>query len=420
MDVSVLENELLEYVERLDRDVHLDLDETWDWINRCGLQVLFNTLNEGLGRRARPFGNRLYTGIYTLLYKLACQANSHAAELYQRHNEAHEGYLRDTVQPVLAAKSGEVLVREFVRRWNDHKVMTRWMYNFFMHLDRSYVANASVPSLISSGLRAFNNLVFHTVRDHLRGTMLNLINSERDGAAVDWEVVRDASQVMEWMGVSASSEKLTTMADLTSKERTAEHLVFYRDYFESFFLDGTRDFFRRKASEWFESKSTPEYMAAVEALLQQEDDRINRCLNRCTLAPVVRILQEELLIKNQEALLHKPGSGVSALLKSSRFEDLGRIYRLYNAIEGALGAVATSFQMHVESEVWGWVGRGGGRGTMAVAASRQPLAHVPTHPPTHANPRAPPSSPRGKPGSRSWRMRKRRSSRSTPTSWRRL
>jgi cullin 1 len=40
------------------------------------------------------------------------------------------------VLPALREHRDEVLLRELLNRWNNHKVMVRWLSRFFNYLDR--------------------------------------------------------------------------------------------------------------------------------------------------------------------------------------------------------------------------------------------------------------------------------------------
>ena len=39
--------------------------------------------------------------------------------------------------PALRDKTDEFLLKELLRRWDNHKVMVRWLSRFFNYLDRS-------------------------------------------------------------------------------------------------------------------------------------------------------------------------------------------------------------------------------------------------------------------------------------------
>lgn len=106
-------------------------------------------------------------------------------------------YLTQTVLPSLRTQHDEFLLQEVKKRWEHHKralsvfgliyipsyafppsshhhhprppnppppkVFNHWMQRFFMYLDRYYVKHNSLPSLHSSGIKFFKELVYDQV-----------------------------------------------------------------------------------------------------------------------------------------------------------------------------------------------------------------------------------------------------------------
>jgi len=48
--------------------------------------------------------------------------------------------------PALRQHDGEILLKELLRRWQNHKIMVRWLSRFFNYLDRC-VFDLTRPSL---------------------------------------------------------------------------------------------------------------------------------------------------------------------------------------------------------------------------------------------------------------------------------
>ena len=55
------------------------------------------------------------------------------------------------VLPSLRDRHDEFLLRELIRRWENHRIMNKWMQKFFMYLDRYYVKHHSLPTLEEAG-----------------------------------------------------------------------------------------------------------------------------------------------------------------------------------------------------------------------------------------------------------------------------
>jgi Cullin family len=59
------------------------------------------------------------------------------------------------VLPALREHRDEVLLKELLERWGNHKVMVRWLSRFFNYLDRYYVLRHSLHPLKDVGLLCF-------------------------------------------------------------------------------------------------------------------------------------------------------------------------------------------------------------------------------------------------------------------------
>jgi len=65
------------------------------------------------------------------------------------------------VLPSLREKHDEDMLRELVKRWNNHKIMVKWLSKFFVYIDRHLVRRSKIPipSLDEVGLTCFLDLV---------------------------------------------------------------------------------------------------------------------------------------------------------------------------------------------------------------------------------------------------------------------
>jgi cullin 1 len=99
-------------------------------------------------------------------------------------------YLTESVLPSLRSKRGEHLLRELVKRGENHKIMNKWYKQFFQYLDRYYVKYHSLPTLEEAGIRHFKTLIFDNVKRDCCDAIMKLIDDERDGATVDRSLIR--------------------------------------------------------------------------------------------------------------------------------------------------------------------------------------------------------------------------------------
>lgn len=74
--------------------------------------------------------------IYTMCYNMCTQRTPYnwSEELYLRHGLTFDEYLQTHVVPVLKEKRDSNLLIELNARWENHKIMNRWMKLFFVYL----------------------------------------------------------------------------------------------------------------------------------------------------------------------------------------------------------------------------------------------------------------------------------------------
>lgn len=116
--------------------MYIDFHNGWNKINDGGILKLIGILNDSFHRDTRPFNNREYMEIYNICYKMCTQRTPHnwSEDLYTKHKETFKSYLSTTVLSHLRGKTGLFLLQELCTRWDNHKLMNRWMYNFFQYL----------------------------------------------------------------------------------------------------------------------------------------------------------------------------------------------------------------------------------------------------------------------------------------------
>ncbi len=74
--------------------------------------------------------------MYRVCYQMCTQRSpfNYSETLYARHGETFKNYLKNTVLPQLEKQSGHKLLSDLKRYWDNHNVMNKWMWKFFMYL----------------------------------------------------------------------------------------------------------------------------------------------------------------------------------------------------------------------------------------------------------------------------------------------
>ncbi|XP_057964979.1 cullin-1 [Malania oleifera] len=306
----------------------IELEQGWEHMQK-GITKLKNIL-EGLPEP--QFNSEDYMMLYTTIYNMCTQKAPHdySQQLYDKYREAFEEYLVAMVLPSLKEKHDEYMLRELVNRWANHKVMVRWLSRFFHYLDRYFVARRSLPVLKEVGLACFRDLVYRILNGKAKDAVIALIDEERMGGQIDRALLKNVLDVYVEIGMG--------------------QMECYENDFELDMLKDTAAYYSRKASNWIEEDSCPEYMIKAEECLKKERDRVSHYLHSSTEQKLVETVQNELLVAHATLLLEKEHSGCRALLRGDKVEDLTRMYRLYNKVPHGLEPVAIMFKQHVAAE----------------------------------------------------------------------
>ncbi|KAG2429454.1 hypothetical protein HYH02_014036 [Chlamydomonas schloesseri] len=306
----------------------IELAEGWSFMEK-GIQKLIRLLE---GEPEDQFNAEQYMHLYTTIYNMCTQKPPHdySEQLYSKYRDAFNKYINDKVLPSLREHRDEVLLKELYQRWGNHKLMVRWLSRFFNYLDRYYVLRHSLHPLKDVGLLCFKDLVYVEIKKRTKDGVLLLIEKEREGELVDRALVKNILGIFIELGMS--------------------NMDCYEKDFEEYLLTETSAFYRRKASQWIEQDSCPDYMLKAEECLRLEEERVDNYLHASTRGKLLKEVETELLSNYEMRLLTKEQSGCAALLRDDKTEDLARMYRLFQRIPKGLDPVADIFKEHVDSE----------------------------------------------------------------------
>jgi len=313
----------------------IPLEEGWnDEIKAKAIDKLEKLLNgEMESGQTSMFGPREYVNIYTTCYDMCTQRSPYnwSRDLYQRHGDTIERYLKSKVLPALRDKTGQggtILLTELNHRWCNHQIMNKWLKKFFTYLDRYYVKHHSLPTLSQAGLRCFRTNVYDVVKADTTTAILGLINEEREGQIINKTLVKSIVELYESMGMGS--------------------LEAYNTDLEEPLLTSTREYYARKREDWI-NDSTPDYLIKAEGALNEERNRVADYLNSSSESKILKVVEEEILEKVEMVLLEKETSGCRALLQNDKSEDLQRMFRLFQRLENGLNPMASILQNFISS-----------------------------------------------------------------------
>mmetsp|Transcript_36103 Transcript_36103/g.62450 ORF Transcript_36103/g.62450 Transcript_36103/m.62450 type:complete len:709 (+) Transcript_36103:68-2194(+) len=246
---------------------------------------------------------------------------------------------------------GVAMLEKFSKAWHNHKIMTKWIQQLFQHLDRGYVLNSATESLTSCGMKKFLNVAFGDTCERVRAGALDMINRERAGNEIDRNQLKNCVEVFIVMGLCRGSGSKDLKSVDKMLKMNPELDVYIKD-FEEPFLKSTKEYYHVEGATWLHSDSVPEYLSRVEAALAEEEMRVSWYLNSATDQKLQRTCVETLLSGPQTELVERPNSGMYALLKLEKGEDLHRMFRLFqlDGVELGVAPMTKVFQQFVEDQ----------------------------------------------------------------------
>eukprot|EP01052_Picozoa_sp_SAG31_P002136 SAG31_NODE_72_length_27821_cov_26.870572_12_plen_453_part_00 len=289
----------------------VELEEGWAQIEAGAIATLHKILEDDMAG-GHKFDNSEYMNYFTLVYNMCTQKPPHnySEELYRRYKKAISDYLTAKVLPAVRAQAGLNMLKEIGKRWNHHKINVKWMKNFFSYLDRFHTKRQNLPQMREVGMQCFKDVIHESTSADVRTAILDLIQQEREGQQVDHTLLKGVVEIFVEMSMS-------------------QELEVYITDFESQFLEDTSAFYAREAQRWLQQDGLPDYLIKAEQHLKLETDRVSNYLHGSTEEKLLKVINKELLEVHQTALMQKDATGLEALLRDDKKEELARLYRLY-------------------------------------------------------------------------------------------
>ncbi|KAI7748684.1 hypothetical protein M8C21_000333 [Ambrosia artemisiifolia] len=304
----------------------INLEEGWGLMQK-GITKLKNILEDI--PEVAPFSSQEYMELYQIVFNMCTQKPPHdySQQLYDKYRETIEEYITSMVLPSLREKHDEFMLKEFVRRWSNHKVMVMWLSRFFHYLDRYFIIRYSLRPLKEVGLACFRDLVYGKVKGKVTDAVISLIDQEREGEQIDQALLKNVLDIFVEIGME-----------------------YYVNDFEVCMLKDTTAYYSRKASNWILEDSCPDYMIKAEESLKREKDNALIYLHGSSEQKLLEKVQHELLSVYATQLLENEHSGFHALLRDGKAVDLSRMCRLFSKIPRGLDLVSSMFKQHVTAE----------------------------------------------------------------------
>ncbi|KAM7488184.1 hypothetical protein LguiB_025668 [Lonicera macranthoides] len=256
----------------MDKTNVISFEEGWPVLQ----EAIDNLIGNFEGLHTHEFTSQEYMNIYTTVYNM-CVPNHFGPvprKLYDLYKLTIEDYTTSKVLPVLRGKKDEMLLQEVVKRWKNHKVLTRWLSRFLHYLERYFITSKKLPTLKAASYLIFHNLVYGELNDQVRDAVLLMINREREGEQIDRTLVKESLDIY--------------------VEMDEESMKYYERDFEEAMLKSTASFYSGIALNWITSYSYEDYMLKVEECLKKEKEKNYCYLKGSSQNEPLEVLQQEL------------------------------------------------------------------------------------------------------------------------------
>lgn len=296
--------------------------QTWD--------ALANAIDEIYNRNASRLSfEELYRNAYNLVL------HKFGVLLYDGVTEKISAHLLETVQR-LADVPDSTLLEEIAATWSEHQITMVMIRDILMYMDRTYVPAQRRRPVYELGLHLFRVTIWEHPRIQSRVTelLLTAVASERAGMVTD-----DRSLLKCNIGMLLELGQ----ADYSN--------VYERD-FENVFLGSTQEFYHLESLSFLSNNSATDYVAKATRRMEEEKERsVALGLPSTTEAPLIKIIETELIERHARTLVDMERSGFRALLKEeAKVQELQQMYDLFVRVPSSVDFLRDALCDRIKTE----------------------------------------------------------------------
>jgi cullin 3 len=302
---------------------HVDerhVDTTWRLLKKAIVDIL-NKNNSGLSFE------ELYRNAYTMVL------HKHGEKLYDGLKEAVNSHLVDRVRPIVLDAVDTNFLSKLIEFWTDHTVAMVMIRDIVMYLDRVFVQQQrrDLQNVYNLGLQLFRDQIISVavVNDHLKATMLNMIELERKKEQIEWTHLKSACNMLLLLGLGNRS--------------------FYENQFENLFLRESAEYYRAAGQKFLAENSASVFVRKVNECLNDEKERADRYLDGTTEKKIMEVLHQELIIAHMQTVVDMENSGLVYMLNNDCIEDLKLLYGLLKRAPAGITTMTDSMSKFLRS-----------------------------------------------------------------------
>ncbi|KAJ0472788.1 putative cullin protein, neddylation [Helianthus annuus] len=108
----------------------------------------------------------------------------------------------------------------------------------------------------------------------------------------------------------------------------------------------TIDFYRIESREFIEICDCGDYLQKAERRLNEEIDRVERYLSPRSEVKITNVVEKEMIANHMTRLVHMEDSGLVNMIVDDKYEDLKRMYKLFQRVPNGLSTIREVMTSH--------------------------------------------------------------------------
>eukprot|EP00906_Rhabdomonas_costata_P004683 RCo006921 len=227
------------------------------------------------------------------------------------------------------AQPDGTFLQELLSCWEKHRTAVSMIRDILMYMDKNYVPHVAPKKLgvYDLGVKIFGECMLKEPRsrERIRTLTLQIIQAERNGESAPQRLLL---------------KSLTKMMTEVGKRDV------YEPCLEEPFLRDSSDYYKVEAQNYFAGSTTPDYIRKVFKRLEEERDRVDRCLDETTKPKIEAVIKREMLVSYKQQIIEKENSGCVSLLTDWKVADLRLLYECMALIDD-IPAIVTVIKEHL-------------------------------------------------------------------------
>lgn len=282
--------------------------------------------------------------------------NKNGEMLYNGLQNITKDYLNDLINKNISHLSanfnssnshlGETFLKSLKCCWDEHLSCLLKLRDVLKYMDKVYTPNQNVAPTFDLGLNLFRDTVL-SYDLNIRLNLFNVISSqiyfERDGQVINRSIVKSCVDILleliepnQQRNVQSSTPALVTDKSI------------YLTCFEPQLIEECKKYYKNESDNLIDSFDIPSYLRRIENRLEEEHNRCLHYLSNHTTTIFQQIVENQMIENKINDILSNDQSGLVNMIDNDSFNDLSRLYNLFNLIS-PVGP--TSFRKYIKSDV---------------------------------------------------------------------